>query len=52
MVAEAGWRPIAARRTDGADQRYLASDARIAMVDLRGAASLTGMMSEIGRAHV
>ena len=34
----AGWRAIAARRTKDAPQRFLHSDAQIALVDMRGAA--------------
>lgn len=36
-VARAGWRAIAARRPDGADARFLASGAAVALVDARGA---------------
>lgn len=32
-----GWQPIAARRTTGADQRFIGSGAAIALVDARGA---------------
>ena len=32
-----GWQPIAARRAGGADQRFIASGAAIAIVDARGA---------------
>lgn len=33
----AGWRAIAARRSEGAEQRFLASGAAIAVIDARGA---------------
>jgi len=36
---EAGWQPIAARRGDQAETRFLASGAAVALVDARGAAS-------------
>ncbi|MCW2397866.1 putative bifunctional diguanylate cyclase/phosphodiesterase [Sphingobium sp. B2D3C] len=35
-AAQAGWKPIAARRLDRAESRYLGSLARIAVIDLRG----------------
>ena len=35
-AARGGWRTIAARRGTGADQRFLASGARVAVVDTRG----------------
>ncbi|MFS0736371.1 bifunctional diguanylate cyclase/phosphodiesterase [Sphingomonas sp. 1P06PA] len=38
-VAEAGWRPIAARRADAVDRRFLASGAPIALIDGRGHAA-------------
>ncbi|ODP39352.1 putative bifunctional diguanylate cyclase/phosphodiesterase [Sphingomonas turrisvirgatae] len=37
LAAQAGWRVVAARRTDGAERRLLASGAAIAVVDARGA---------------
>jgi diguanylate cyclase (GGDEF)-like protein len=37
LAARGGWQVIAARRTEGAEQRYLASGAQIAVVDARGA---------------
>ena len=37
-VAEsAGWQPIAARRTDNAESRFIGSGASVAVVDARGA---------------
>jgi EAL domain-containing protein (putative c-di-GMP-specific phosphodiesterase class I)/GGDEF domain-containing protein/ActR/RegA family two-component response regulator len=39
MASELGWRVIAARRAAGATQRFIASGAIIAVVDLRGAAA-------------
>lgn len=37
MASRLGWRVIAARRAEGAVQRFIASGAIIALVDLRGA---------------
>lgn len=37
LAARAGWRVVAARRTDGAERRLLASGASVAVVDARGA---------------
>ncbi len=37
IAARSGWQAIAARRPDNAEQRFLASGAMIAVVDLRGA---------------
>ncbi len=37
MAGRGGWRTIAARRGEGADQRFLESDAQIAVVDARDA---------------
>lgn len=48
MAARAGWRAIAARRAKGAEQRYLASDALIALVDAReeeDAAEAVGLLA-------
>lgn len=39
LVRQAGWRVIAARRSTDAAQRLLNSDARIAMIDMRGVKS-------------
>ena len=39
MAARGGWRVIAARRSQGAEQRFLASDALIAVIDARGLAT-------------
>ncbi|MBT2185676.1 bifunctional diguanylate cyclase/phosphodiesterase [Sphingobium sp. H33] len=36
MASRAGWKPVAARRRDRAESRYLGSLARTALVDLRG----------------
>lgn len=36
MARRAGWRPVAARRKERAESRYLGSLARIALLDLRG----------------
>ncbi|QDX24654.1 EAL domain-containing protein [Sphingomonas suaedae] len=37
LAAGAGWRVVAARRGEGADRRFLASGASVAVVDARGA---------------
>ena len=37
LAERAGWQPIAARRTDGAESRFVASGAGVALVDARGA---------------
>ncbi len=37
LAASGGWQVIAARRTEGAEQRFLASGAQVAVVDARGA---------------
>lgn len=37
LAGRGGWQVIAARRADGAERRYLASGARVAVVDARGA---------------
>lgn len=37
LAARGGWQVIAARRADGAERRYLASGAQVAVVDARGA---------------
>lgn len=37
MAERAGWQPIAARRTDNAESRFIASGANVAVVDARGA---------------
>ncbi len=37
LAAGAGWRVVAARRSDGAERRLLASGASVAVVDARGA---------------
>ena len=59
-VARAGWRAIAARRAAGAEARFLASGAAVALVDARGAledglaatASLAGPAAATGAALV
>ncbi|OYY90939.1 MAG: diguanylate cyclase [Sphingomonas sp. 28-66-16] len=37
LGAHGGWNVVAARRSDGAEQRFLASGAQVAVVDARGA---------------
>ncbi len=37
LASKGGWQVIAARRTEGAERRYLASGAQVAVVDARGA---------------
>ncbi|HWT14132.1 MAG TPA: bifunctional diguanylate cyclase/phosphodiesterase [Allosphingosinicella sp.] len=37
LAESAGWQPIAARRTDNAEARFVASGASVALVDARGA---------------
>ncbi|MBX3561850.1 MAG: bifunctional diguanylate cyclase/phosphodiesterase [Sphingomonas sp.] len=37
LVEKGGWQPIAARRTDNAEARFVASGASVALVDARGA---------------
>jgi diguanylate cyclase (GGDEF)-like protein len=37
MVERAGWKATAARRSDGAERRFIASGATVAVVDARGA---------------
>lgn len=37
LASRGGWQVIAARRADGAEQRFLASGAQVAVVDARGA---------------
>jgi diguanylate cyclase (GGDEF)-like protein len=37
VVESAGWQPIAARRADSAESRFIASGASVAVVDARGA---------------
>jgi diguanylate cyclase (GGDEF)-like protein len=36
-VAQAGWQPIAARRSEAAEARFIASGAAVALIDARGA---------------
>jgi diguanylate cyclase (GGDEF)-like protein len=43
LAVEAGWKPVAARRRERAESRYLASFARTALVDLRGCAEEEAM---------
>ncbi|MET0370164.1 MAG: bifunctional diguanylate cyclase/phosphodiesterase [Sphingobium sp.] len=45
-----GWRVIGARRADDAAQRYLHSEADIALVDLRGGASPDALVAPLGQA--
>lgn len=47
---EVGWHAIAARRPAGAVQRYLASDALIALVDLRGVGDMEGLIDPLSQA--
>ena len=37
LAEDAGWQPIAARRADNAEARFVASGASVAVVDARGA---------------
>jgi diguanylate cyclase (GGDEF)-like protein len=37
LAQSAGWQPIAARRSDHAEERFIASGAQVAVVDARGA---------------
>ncbi|MDT9597604.1 putative bifunctional diguanylate cyclase/phosphodiesterase [Sphingosinicella rhizophila] len=37
MVERAGWQPIAARRTDNAESRFISCGASVAVIDARGA---------------
>ncbi len=37
LAARGGWQVIAARRTEGAEQRFLSSGAQVAVIDARGA---------------
>src|SRR3712207_3331624 len=37
LATQAGWQPIAARRVDQAEARFLASGASVAVLDARGA---------------
>lgn len=36
LATDAGWKAASSRRSEGAERRYLASDAAIALVDVRG----------------
>jgi diguanylate cyclase (GGDEF)-like protein len=47
VASEAGWHVIAARRSEGAEQRFIASGAIIAIIDIRGAgkAGLAAVMA-------
>ncbi|MDX3899864.1 MAG: bifunctional diguanylate cyclase/phosphodiesterase [Sphingobium sp.] len=47
---EAGWDAIAARRPAGAVQRYLASDALIALVDMRGGGEVEALIGPLSQA--
>ena len=51
LAMQAGWKPVAARRQERAESRYLGSLARTALVDLRGVAepeaiALVGSLAE------
>lgn len=58
LAANAGWRVVAARRADGAEARFRASGASVAVIDARGAAedglaatrSLAGEVEAVGAA--
>ncbi|MDR6853384.1 diguanylate cyclase (GGDEF)-like protein [Sphingomonas sp. BE123] len=58
LAARAGWRVVAARRGEGADRRFLASGAAVAVVDARGSVAdglaavraLAGQVSAAGGA--
>lgn len=50
IAREAGWNAIAARRPTGAVQRYLASDALIALVDLRGERDMDRLIAPLAQA--
>jgi diguanylate cyclase (GGDEF)-like protein len=50
IAREAGWNAIAARRPAGAVQRYLASDALIALVDLRGEQDVERLIAPLAQA--
>jgi len=39
LTSSAGWRPVAARRRENAEQRFLATGATLAVIDARGALS-------------
>ncbi|PZU57510.1 MAG: diguanylate cyclase [Sphingobium sp.] len=45
-----GWRPMAARRVEGAERRFLASDAQVMLVDLREDAVSAKHISPLGEA--
>jgi diguanylate cyclase (GGDEF)-like protein len=47
LAGQQGWRTIAARRAKGAEQRFLASDAQIVLVDTRGAKSPGTMVADL-----
>jgi EAL domain-containing protein (putative c-di-GMP-specific phosphodiesterase class I)/GGDEF domain-containing protein len=50
LAGDAGWRIIAARREKGAEQRFLSSDAQVALVDLRSARSPEALASVLAPA--
>ncbi|WP_336972847.1 bifunctional diguanylate cyclase/phosphodiesterase [Sphingobium aromaticiconvertens] len=50
IAQEAGWTAIAARRPAGAVQRFLASDALIALVDLRGEQDVERLIAPLAQA--
>ncbi len=50
VAQQAGWQAMAARRVAGAVQRYLGSDAPIALVDMRAAASAQDLIAPLAPA--
>jgi diguanylate cyclase (GGDEF)-like protein len=50
MARETGWNAIAARRVAGAVQRYLASDALIVLVDMRGENAVDALIVPLAQA--
>jgi diguanylate cyclase (GGDEF)-like protein len=50
IVRAIGWRAIGARRANDAPQRFLRSEADIALVDLRGGASADLLVAPLGQA--
>ncbi|CAN5164634.1 hypothetical protein BH10PSE12_BH10PSE12_24830 [soil metagenome] len=50
LAGQQGWRTIAARRVKGAEQRFLASDAQIALVDTRNAKTAEAMVKGLATA--
>lgn len=50
LAAEAGWSAVAARRLKGAEQRYLASDTQIFLVDVRRMRDAVGTVAALSPA--